>query len=144
MELSIKQHGITITETRQGLEVEQNGQSYLAREWTLSREVYGIIRSATKAGFTKLWVNGHPRGAEAHYICFARDHEKKWDFLIAGEGLKVIEGESTTQVFTVNKEQAGKLRSVNIPFKIQTGGGKHLEVKPVYFHKMMSALLSTK
>lgn len=144
MELSIKRHGITITETSGGLEVEQNGRSYLAREWTLSRQVYGLIRDAIGKGFICLWTDKNPQKSrqDASYICFSRSHKDPSELKLNKEGHKKSFGESTVTLITVNKiyKEALKTEGICLHNERQSGGSHEIELKPLHFNKALDVI----
>ena len=113
----------TLKEEPGGVRVTQNGKSYLADKWKLREDVRAMIYLSISQCFHCLWVKNHPRGDAIHYICFARDHEMHWDYLLAIENKF---GES----ITVNKKHRDKLLAAKVRFVPQTSGSKHLMVPP--------------
>jgi len=120
---------LTLEDETGGVRVTQNDKTYLAGEWQLWQDVRTMIYLSISKGFDKFWVEGHPSnkkleaGTPTHYICFARDYEERWDYLLAIENKF---GES----ITVNKNHKEKLRTAKICFAQQTSGGEHVMVPP--------------
>ena len=121
--------GPTFEEETGGVRVTQNHISYPVEGWQLWHDVRSMIYLSISKGFNCLWVKNHPsdkklrNGTSTHYICFARDHEMHWDYLLAIENKF---GES----ITVNKKHRDKLRAAKVRFVPQTSGSKHLMVPP--------------
>lgn len=134
--------GLTLEEETGGVRVTQNSKSYLAGNWKLTDEVTAMIELSISNGFNNLWVEGHPSnkkleaGTPTHYICFARDHTGRFDFLLANEGKK--------KRITINKRHKEALENASIhpAPKQQKRGGGHLTVIPTLLNlaKVIEAL----
>lgn len=147
-------HGITITETLEGLEVRQNGRCYLAQyhkkaKWTLSFKVMNIISRAVHGGFDKLWAKNHPSPGNTTpgYICFARSHDERWDFLISRNHIEngPLTGDATVKTITVRNGKTGAqhkqtLDKHKIDYDTETRGARHLKVDPVHLYKLIKHL----
>lgn len=123
--LSFYKHDIRLLETNEGVMIYQNGREYLARKWQLTTDVVTVIEAAVKSGFSYLWVKGHPSRDSAHYICFARDHQSPWEFLIGGEAKP-----PNLECITINKKLRGSLAKLSDALVWQNFGAKHLYVEP--------------
>lgn len=118
----MKVANLLIVEQSDGLLITQNKRTILARKWQLTDKVIAILNSSILKGFDKLWVEGHPRGDNAHYICFSKSHEKKsWEYLVGLES-----GPPNVSIITVNKSKRKLLEQSGFDFEVQKGGGKHL------------------
>jgi hypothetical protein len=134
-EITFKSHDLRLMETKDGVIVRQHGKEYLARKWQLNNHVEEIINLSVDAGFSCLWVDAHPSSHTAHYICFSRDHDKPWEFLIGGEAKP-----PTVKCITVNKKLRASLSVLSDDLIWQNFGGKHLFIEPT--QEKLSWLLS--
>ena len=135
MEFSSKKNNLLIKEQTYGLLISQNNKTFLARKWRLTQEVREIIKLSLNKGFNKLWVEGHPKGNESHYVCFSRSHSKPWEFLIGAEAKP-----PDIKMITVNNTHRKLLETSNLNFHWQNFGGKHLFLSPKI--KMLELLIS--
>ena len=124
-----------ITEQDEGLLIAQNNKIFLARKWKLTQEVHDIIELSLNKGFSKLWVEGHPKGDTSHYICFSRSHSKPWEYLLGGEARP-----PNVKMITVNNTHRKLLESSSVNFHWQNFGGKHLFLSPKI--EMLQLLIS--
>ena len=125
MQFASKEHDLLITEQNEGLLIAQNNKTFLARKWRLTQEVKDIIELSLNKGFSKLWVEGHPKGDTSHYICFSRSHSKPWEYLLGGEARP-----PNIKMITVNATHRKLLETSNVNFHWQNFGGKHLFLSP--------------
>ena len=135
MKFASTEHDLFITEQNEGLLISQNNKTFLARKWKLTQEVRDIIELSIINGFSKLWVEGHPKGDTSHYICFSRSHSKPWEYLIGGEAKP-----PNVNMITVNATHRKLLETSNVNFHWQNFGGKHLFLSPKI--EMLELLIS--
>ena len=135
MELLSEKNNLSIKEQTDGLLISQNNKTFLARKWRLTQEVKEIIKLSLNKGFNKLWVEGHPKGNESHYVCFSRSHSKPWEFLIGAEAKP-----PDIKMITVNNTHRKLLETSNLNFHWQNFGGKHLFLSPKI--EMLELLIS--
>src|ERR1035441_1375173 len=55
------EHKLKLTECDRGLQVEQDGASYIARSWKLCDDVVKLVDVALDCGFTCVIRHNHPR-----------------------------------------------------------------------------------
>ena len=128
------QDDLLIIEEPNGLLISQDNKTFLARKWKLTDKVIEILNISIKSGFSKLWVDGHPKGETSHYICFSRTHSKPWEFLIGGEA-----NPPNVKCITVNNTHRKVLDDATLGFHWQNFGGKNLFLTPT--NEMLSKLI---
>ena len=130
LDLTLEEETDKEDEKKTNVKNTQNGKSYPAGDWKLTDEVKAMIDFSICNGFDKFWAKGSPSdkklkaGTPTHYICFARNHEERFDFLLANEGKK--------KRITINKRHKEALENASIhpAPKQQKRAGGHLTVLP--------------
>lgn len=82
--------GLEIEESEVGLIVNQEGQSYLARNWAHTNLLEQIINLAIQYGLTYLIRHTHPRPSNrlpegidgVEYIGFSKSPDDRWVFVV--------------------------------------------------------------
>ena len=118
---------LTLKETQNGVLVEQGQDSYLARHWTLSTDLIGIVDLAIAKGLPCLMQNRHPqaskrgtKGDGAVYLSFARNNYEYWVMTVddhsSAAGRKPW---GTINTVLINKQYRHALEEDSVPHAIE-------------------------
>lgn len=132
---SFPDHGIHLTQRGDGVLVEQNGQSYLARKWKLNEDLINVIAKFLDAGFSCLIRKRHPQPSKrtggVDYIGFSLDESSSWLAVVDQYSRKCpIEGTTGDRIkrVTVKSLFRDLLTAGRVPFSWENAGGKNMFV----------------
>ena len=132
---SFPDHGICLIQRDDGVLVEQNGQSYLARKWKLNEDLTNVIGRFLDAGFSCLIRKRHPqqrnRAGGVDYIGFSLDEYSPWLAVVDQHSRKCqIRGATGDRIkrITVKSLFRDLLTAGRIPHSWETAGGQHMFV----------------
>lgn len=148
-----------------GTRINQNGVTYIARDWKMTNEVKSILTTSAELGFNKFWRDNHPQssyyeGREnylkgCHHIGCSITHDRKsWVFVLGAESLSTQRGLQKVKEITFNincenyvdcaaSDDNNPMRRTEgelVPgsFKLQKGTGKNLTTHPDDFERIIS------
>lgn len=118
---------LRLSQTNEGILVEQAGDAYIARHFALSDDVIHVVELALRYGLTCMMQNGHPqaskRGAKgdgAVYLSFARAPDEYWvltlDDRLQGERIKP---RAFVKQVLINKRYRHALEEAGIPHQME-------------------------
>jgi hypothetical protein len=127
------EHKLKLTECDRGLQVEQDGASYIARSWKLCDDVVKLVDVALDCGFTCVIRHNHPkpnnrdeRGVQ--YIGFSRSASERWAFVIDQYSCPGVRQRDRINTVTFEKHYRTTLERAVIPFRDEPAGGQNLFV----------------
>jgi len=140
-----------------GIRVEQEGETYIARRWRLTKQVKDIVQLAVNYGFDKLWRNGHPQKAYfkdnvkyekgSPHIGFSTSHNERWLFVLGAEArppnVNVITFESGNEEYLkkiLTTELAPRMPIKEGAWQWEGRGGNNIFVHPSDLEKILKGI----
>ena len=127
------EHNLSLTSRERGLHIEQNGNSYLAREWRHREDLLRLVNTALTHGFSCVIRHSHPKPNNRdergiHYIGFSRAPEERWAFVVDQYSRKRHPNPHAIAQVTFEKSYRQALERHRIPFEQERAGGHNLFV----------------
>ena len=141
---------LTLTETANGILVQQDGRVYRSGKWKLTEQIIEIVDTAIEYGLTAQWQNGHPSDAffeggskfdkGIHHISFAPSHAHKWVFVMGHEGVRKPWNDQFLEKLTFNKKYRNFVAQSDVSWEWEIHRGKNLFVSPDNLGTLLSGL----
>jgi hypothetical protein len=117
---------VGLSETPEGLRVEQSGRFYVARNWVFSDRLLRLMSVAFECGLTCLIRNGHPKPdkTDAEHVGFSRAKNAHWVFVVDQFSCRDGERRDDIRQITVHKRFEEALDKAGVRWRWESPGGE--------------------